>query len=155
MNELDISDWIINNKALFNVNLNDDLDLTLNKLKNGKLVGEKDYGYYYYYPSGFRFGFSENKIDEIGIEFSQTDLKILLTQDGSKINLSTETIHKVLDFLNEMFIVWEPINEIDKSCLVVKLKQSNIYFVFDIYSGKLVKIFKSIGIAPAGNSRHD
>ena len=142
MENLIINNWVFENQSLYNINIEDDLISSLKKVENAKLFGEETNGYYYL-KNGFRFGFSENKIDEIGIDFSQTKSSILLVDQKDSLNLSTSKIHEVLNYLNDKFIIWKPIENNDSNYLVIKLEKTGIHFIFDIYTGNLDKIGKT------------
>ena len=142
MENLIINQWIFDNQPLYKVNIGDDLNLSLTKIENPILFGEENYGYYYL-SNGFRFGFSENKIDEIGIDFSQSKSKILLLEEGNSFNLTESKIHEVLNHLNEKLISWESVVTKDVNYLVIKLLKTKIHFIFDVYTGKLDRIGKT------------
>ncbi len=145
MKKINVSNWILDRNPFYDINIGDSLDKSLNKLgeANCSLVGEKDYGYYYL-ENGYRFGFSDSKVDEIGIDFLQAKDNIYMTTNELEINLSLAKIHEVLDFLNDLFIEWTPIKPITPSYLIFKLEDSEIFLIFDIYEGTLEKISKSV-----------
>lgn len=142
MENLIISNWIFNNQSLYDINLNDDFTSTLSKVENAILVGNENYGYYYL-PNGFRFGFSDNKIDEIGIDFSQSKSTIFLSDEGNNFKLTNAKIHEVLNFLNDKLVKWEPVITNDSNYLTIKLQKTEIHLIFDIYSGTIDKIGKT------------
>ena len=145
MKEILINKLIFENKPLYDINIGDDVLVSLNKLniKREELVGENNFGYYYL-SNGFRIGVSEKVIDEIGIDFLQSNVrKILLKDIEGEINLKNAKIHKVLNYFNDRFISWEPIKNIDKSALVIRINEKDLYFIFDIYKGTLDKIIKT------------
>ena len=141
---MNISNWILKNQPLYDINIGDDLKNTLKKInsKNFYLVGENDYGYYYN-KNGYRFGFSDDIIDEIGIDLLQTKGEVIIKKGKYKIDLKTAKIHKVLSFLNDISIKWTPLATCDRETLTIILDDSKIFFFFDIYEGVLDKISKS------------
>jgi len=142
MDDLKINEWIFNNQPLYEINIGDDLELSLTKIGNPILLGDGNCGYYYL-SNGFRFGFSENKIDEIGIDFSQSKSSILMFDGDDNLNLTESKIHEVLNYLNEKLISWEPVVTKDTNYLVIKLLKTEIHFIFDVYTGKIDKIGKT------------
>ena len=137
--------WLANNKTLYDIHLGDDLQSALKKIKNKKykLVGEKDFGYYYL-NNGYRFGFSDGMVDEIGIDFWQSHkYKWFLKKDDLILNLNNAKIHKVLNFLNEVSIKWIPIKSPDRNALIFKIDKYPIFLIFDVYEGTLDKIASS------------
>jgi len=109
-----------------------------------KLVGTVNNGYYYL-SNGFRFGFSENIVDEIGIDFNHSDSEVTFSM-GNKFNnfeFNSKKIHEVLDFLNDFQIKWKAIESLDNNYLMIRLLNKNIVFIFDIYEGEVSKIVKS------------
>lgn len=144
MKEFLINNWIFDNKSLYNINVGDKILDSLEKLKSEKaiLMGENSNGYYYL-SNGFRFGFSSDIVDEIGIDFSQSKAKIFLNNNDDIINLSESKIHEVLNYLNDHFVKWTPIENKDPHIFIIKLLEKDLFFIFDIYEGTLDKIAKS------------
>ncbi|WP_346883974.1 hypothetical protein [uncultured Algibacter sp.] len=143
--KINIYSWLLEGKVLYNINLGDSLQDSLIKIEKEEynLVGEDNYGYYYL-DNGYRFGFSNGIIDEIGIDFLQSRQKTwFIGKDGFKVNLDKGKIHKVLDFLNSLFVKWKPIESTDSRALIYKLDEFDIFLIFDIYEGTLEKITKS------------
>jgi len=137
--------WLSENKVLYDINLNDDLQYVLKKTKKKKLkqAGEKNYGYYYF-KNGYRFGYSDGVIDEIGIDFWQSKkFNWYIKKDDIKLELKNAKIHKVLNVLNELFIKWVPIKSHDRLALIIKIDKFPIYLIFDVYEGTLEKIASS------------
>ena len=139
-----IDKWIMDNEPLFNINLGDEESDSLEKVKleNPIFKGQNNNGYYYL-SNGYRIGISDSLVDEIGIDFLQSDSNIMLNDNYGMINLTNSKIHEVLNYFNDRFISWEPISTKDNSALVIKIICKNIYFIFDIYKGTLEKISKS------------
>jgi len=136
-----ISDWILNNNFPHKIKLGDVVNEILLNIPDAYLVGEPYYGFYYF-GNGYRFGFSENTIEEIGLEIDHSDTDVLISDQQQTLNLKTLKIHEVLDFFNNNFISWDPITEKDKSVLLIKLSINSIYIVFDIYKGTVLSIFQ-------------
>jgi hypothetical protein len=83
MKKLNLYNWIFKDVLIYDVNIGDDKKNALEKINSPdiKLVGQKDSGYYYL-TNGYRFGFSDNLVDEIGIDFSCLDKDIELENNG-------------------------------------------------------------------------
>lgn len=139
-----IDKWLFENESPYGIRLGDSVLDFLERLNSEKitLMGEKTNGYYYL-TNGFRFGFSGDIIDEIGIDFSQSKTEILLNHNDNEINLSQSKIHEVLNFLNDSFIKWIPVENRDLQILIIKILEKEIFLIFDIYEGTLDKISKS------------
>ena len=145
-NEIDLSDWIFEQKPLYGIRLGDSLKEALEKLKNQNYFlsgGTNEIGYYYL-NNGYRIGFSDNKIDEIGIDFLQSNSNIILQKDGQKYILNDKKVHEVLDLFNDLLIKWKPVVTNDSLSLMYLLEESGIYLIFDVYEGTLNKLGKSI-----------
>ena len=145
-NEIDLSDWIFEQKPLYGIRLGDSLKEALEKLKNQNyfLSGGTNKIGYYYLNNGYRIGFSDNKIDEIGIDFLQSKSNIILQKDGQKYILNDKKVHEVLDLFNDLLIKWKPVVTNDSSSLMYLLEEFGIYLIFDVYEGTLNKLGKSI-----------
>jgi hypothetical protein len=139
-----IDNWFFENEPPYGISIGDSVLDFQERINSEKitLMGETSNGYYYL-TNGFRFGFSGNIIDEIGIDFSQSKTEILLHHNDNEINLSQSKIHEVLNFLNDCFIKWIPVENRDLQILIIKILEKEIFLLFDIYEGTLDKISKS------------
>ena len=128
------------------------MGMTINNVKSllGKptsISGENNYGYMHYGAN--RYGFTNNIINEIAIEFKFLKEPLIfknlewkkdgisLTEDF-KINSKSE-IHKILSFINHLQLNWKAQNGIDKDYLTVKI-ENGPYVIFDLYEGTVDKI---------------
>jgi hypothetical protein len=132
--------------SIYGITIGDLVSDILNSENNldFELVGSVNNGYYYL-SNGFRFGFSENIVDEIGIDVNHFDSEVTFSM-GNKFNnfeFNSKKIHEVLDFLNDFQIKWKAIESLDNNYLMIKLLNKNIVFIFDIYEGEVSKIVKS------------
>lgn len=140
----DITDWFLNDYPLYGINIGDNIAELKNKLNFDDLTlnGHEHYGYYYM-PNGYRFGFCNKIIDEIGIDFDKLLVKVVFRREGGYYVLGGKKIHEILDFLNDNFIGWTAIKSLDTQYLMVKIVSNKIVLIFDVYEGTLSKITKS------------
>lgn len=141
---MNIYKWLLNGDSLYNINIGDSLLWAIDTLgiENISLVGDEEDGYYYM-ANGFRFGFSNNIIDEIGIDLDCSKSKVIFKEEGIKFNFRNKKIHKILGFLNENFLEWKAIESLDNQYLMIRLVRNDIVFIFEVHEGVLTKIVKS------------
>jgi hypothetical protein len=137
-----LNDWIFKNESPYGISLGDDLNQTLSKIPDvSKLQGSKNNGYHYF-DNGFRIGFNDDGIDEIGFDLKYAKNDLVINSD-IVINLSKSKIHEVLSFLNDSFISWSVVNSKDFNYLYYTIGEQNISLIFEVYTGKLDTISKS------------
>lgn len=142
--KLYINDLILHNKKLYGINIGDSVDEVFkNKSLDFTLHGDSRYGYYYL-SNGYRFGFAENIVDEIGIDFNHTDSIISIKSVNERdFDLNKKKIHEVLNALNDLQVRWQATPDCDINYLTIQLVDADVLFIFDIYEGTLSKITKS------------
>ena len=111
------------------------------------ITGEKNYGYIHY--GEYRYGFADNIINEMAIDFKliekpfefknleykKYDISLF---ENFKIK-SKSKIHKILSFINHLQLNWKAENGIDKDSLTIKI-ENGPYIVFDLLDGTVDKI---------------
>lgn len=142
--KLYINDLILHDKKLYDINIGDSVDEVFkNKNLDFTLHGDSKYGYYYL-KNGYRFGFADNTVDEIGIDFNHTDSIISIKFDKKRdFDLNRKKIHEVLKALNDLQAKWQAIPDRDTNYLMIKLVDTDTILYFDIYEGRLDLITKS------------
>ena len=142
--KLYINDFILHDKKLYDISIRDSVnDIFENKNLDFTLHGDSRYGYYYL-PNGYRFGFADNIVDEIGIDFNHTNCIISLKLVNERdFDLNKKKIHQVLTALNYLQAKWQAIPNRDTNYLTIQLVDANVLLIFDIYEGTLSKITKS------------
>jgi hypothetical protein len=123
----------------------DDLHSILGKPTN--ISGEKNYGYIHYRE--FRYGFTDDIINEMAIEFKFIKEPFIFKNlEWKKYDISLfedfkikskSKIHKILSFINHLQLNWKAQNGIDKDCLTIKI-ENGPYIVFNLYDGTVDKI---------------
>ncbi|MFN3640419.1 MAG: hypothetical protein ACK4UK_05825 [Flavobacterium sp.] len=141
---IDISNWFIKDEFLFELKIGDNLEKALPKIQinDFTFIGTPESGYFQN-KMGIRIGFSNQKVDEIGVLFDNDQSIILFKNQYVSFNFRNKKIHEVLNFLNDTLILWSPIESSDTNYLMIKLKQTSIVLIFDIFEGVLTKIVKS------------
>jgi len=139
-----IEKWILEGVPLNGIDIGENLFSTLDKLKDNHLVlvGTIDSGYYYL-PNGFRIGFSNGIIDEVGVDLDYSHSNIIFKDFSCDFDFRDKKIHVVLNFLNDHLIKWKAIESLDLNHLMIIIIEKNIVFIFEIYEGTLSKITKS------------
>jgi|688.fasta_scaffold75502_5 hypothetical protein len=142
--ELYIEKWFLEDTPLYNIKTGDEVSVLKQNdiFKKMILSGDKDYGFYYA-KNGFRVGFSDNYIDEIGIDFTKSKCKVIFKTNESLFNFREKKIHKVLDFLNDNLLSWKAVESLDNNHLMIKLNKNGIMIIFDVYKGTITNIVKS------------
>jgi len=141
MPRLCISEWIFEGKPLYDIQLGSNLQDAIKKINSKKpLLQGNNLDGYYYLLNGFRIGFRNNLVDEIGVDLNYSNCDVFLSKDGYEINLSTSKIHEVLNYLNDTFILWSINQTLDSQHIIIELSNKKIYFIFDIYEGSIEKI---------------
>jgi hypothetical protein len=109
--------------------------------------GEKNYGYVHY--GAYRYGFTDDTINEMAIEFKfvkktfefkNLEYKkhgISLFEDF-KIKPKSK-IHQIINLLNHLQLNWKSKNGIDKDSFILKI-ENGPFAVFDLYDGTIDKI---------------
>ena len=115
--------------------------------KPTSVSGEKNYGYIHY--GEYRFGFTDNIINEMAIEFKLIDKPIKFKNlEWKKYDISLlenfiikskSKIHKIISFINHLQLNWKAKNGIDKDSLTIKI-ENGPYIVFNLYDGTVDKI---------------
>jgi hypothetical protein len=139
-----IEKWFLEGASPYNINLGDDVSQVLQHsfLKTMVLSGTEDYGIYYA-ENGYRIGFSDNCVDEIGIDFTKSKCKVIFETSQGTFNLKSKKIHEVLNFLNDALLSWKSVESLDNNYLMVRLNKTGIMIIFDVYDGKISLIVKS------------
>ena len=111
------------------------------------VMGDKEYGYVNYGP--YRYGYSQNRITEMAIEFKYIEKPIKLKNvvynqyDISLIEdfkfKSTTKLHKVIAFINHLQLQWRAENGNDKDHFILKIK-GGPYVIANLYDGTIDKI---------------
>jgi hypothetical protein len=111
------------------------------------IMEENGYGYIHY--GAYRYGFSDNIINEMAIEFKfirkplefnnleYRKYDISLFEDF-KIT-SKSKIHTIIAFINHLQLDWKAQNGIDKDYFEIKIKNGP-YIIFYLYDGTVDKI---------------
>jgi hypothetical protein len=129
-----------------------EMGMTINNLhsilgKPTNVSREKNYGYIHY--GEYRYGFKDDIINEMAIEFKfiqkpiefqnleykKYDISLL---EDFKIKPKSK-IHEIISFINHLQLNWKAQNGIDKDCLTIKI-ENGPYIVFDLYNGTVDKI---------------
>ena len=109
--------------------------------------GEKNYGYINY--GEYRYGFTDDIINEMAIEFKLIEKPFEFSNleykkydislfENFKIK-SKSKIHKIISFINHLQLNWKAQNGIDKDSLTIKI-ENGPYIVFNLYDGTVDKI---------------
>ncbi len=108
---------------------------------------EKDFGYVYY--DAYRYGFTDEIIDEMSIEFKFLKKTLEFKNlEYKKNNISLfedfkikpkSKIHEIINFINHLQLNWNSKNGIDKDCLTIKI-ENGPFAVFDLFDGTIDKI---------------
>ena len=79
-----INNWLLNKESLYDINIGDSVSKVISKIDftNLKLVGTQQSGYYYL-TNGFRFGFSNDTVDEIGIDLDSSTANVIFEYDST------------------------------------------------------------------------
>lgn len=141
---LNVEKWFLEGIPPYDISLGADISQVLQHpfLKKMVLSGTKDYGIYYA-ENGYRVGFSDNCVDEIGIDFTKSKCKVIFETSQGTINLKNKKIHEVLNFLNDALLSWKCVESLDNNYLMVRLHKTGIMIIFDVYDGKISLIVKS------------
>lgn len=109
--------------------------------------GENNYGYIHY--GAYRYGFKDEIINEMAIEFKFIQEPLIFTDlEWKKYDISLfenfeikskSKIHEILSFINHLQLNWKAQNGIDKDCLTIKI-ENGPYIIFNLYDGTVDKI---------------
>lgn len=108
---------------------------------------EKNYVYIHY--GEYRYGFTDDIINEMAIEFKLIEKPLEFSNleykkygislfENFKIK-SKSKIHKIIRFINHLQLNWKAQNGIDKNSLSIKI-ENGPYIVFGFYDGTVDKI---------------
>lgn len=128
------------------------MGMTLNDLYSilgepTNIYGEKNIGYVHY--GAYRYGFTDNIIKEMSIEFKSIEKPFKFKNleykkydislfENFKIK-SKSKIHKVISFINHLQLKWRSENSVDKDSLMLKI-ENGPYVVFNLHDGTIDRI---------------
>lgn len=144
MTEMDFMEFLTQGDNLLGVSLNDRVSKLHELLgKPLEIVGNKKAGFFHY--KGLRYGYFEDKIDEIAVVFyNEDDLKFNVTNEFQEdFELSNRTfLHRFMYFLSSVQIGWECRGfKYQNGCTLVTKKK--VHIEFDLETGFLHKIYVS------------
>ena len=110
-------------------------------------VGDHQNGYVYY--EYYRYGYIEDIITELSIEFPRIDTPILLKDleyrkyditlfEDFSLDQNTQ-LHEIIRLLNHLQLDWTAKNEIDKDHVIIRLG-NGLSIVSDLSDGTIVRI---------------
>ncbi len=128
------------------------MGMTINEVKSilgnpKNISGENNFGYLHY--GEYRYGFTDEIINEMAIEFKFIKKPFrLINLEYKKYDISLfedfkitsrSKIHKIISLINHLQLNWNAKNGNDKDCLTLKI-ENGPYVIFDLYEGTVDKI---------------